>query len=41
MTFNVEMTKEKIDFIKKNKKTCNFCDISYFVYLQMLLALSI
>ena len=29
------MRNEKTDFVKKNKKQCNFCSIAYFVYYKL------
>ena len=31
ITFKVEMNKEKMHFIKKNKINSNFCTMAYFV----------
>ena len=29
------MSKEKIDFTKKNENNCNFCNIASFVYYKL------
>ena len=34
ITFKVEMSKEKIYFIKRNENNCNFCKMAYFVYYK-------
>ena len=35
------MSKEKIDFMKKNEINCNFCSNAYFVYYKLLMLLVI
>ena len=35
----VEMSKEKLDFIKKNENNYNFCAIPAFVYYILMLAI--
>ena len=34
MTFKIEVTNEKIAFIKKSEESCNFYGIVYFVYYK-------
>ena len=34
ITFKVEMSKEKIYFIKRNENNCNFYKMAYFVYYK-------
>ena len=33
-TSKVEMTKEKIAFIQKSEKSCNFCDTAYLFIIN-------
>ena len=35
ITFKIEMSKEKTDFIKKNENNCNFYSIVCFVYYKL------
>ena len=33
--FKIEMSQEKVNFIKKNENNCNFCSIAYFAYYML------